>query len=1124
MSVNQPVIADAAQREAALDPTRSFIVQAPAGSGKTELLTQRLLVLLASVEEPEEVVAMTFTRKAAAEMRHRVFNAIRSALDEQAPTDAHKQRTWHLARAALARSRDRGWRLDENPQRLRILTIDALCAQIAQQAPLRAGFGGRVQVTEYAEPLYREAARAVIASLDDDPTRAAPVARVLRHFDNRTAMLEQQLVNLLARREQWMSLVVDGARGEQARELLERTLTWVIDDALARVNDALPAELKASWVESAAYATLTLAPDHPLQQLRTNGWPTAAPEQLPQWLALIALVLRQDDGWRATVDKRSGFPAGKGEPQLRKQAHLQLIAALQDVPQLHALLVALRALPDARYADAQWDVLQALLDTLLLAAAHLRLSFVAGGKVDFGEVAARAVAALGDATGPSDLALRLDYRIRHLLVDEFQDTSQLQWSLLQRLTAGWQTGDGRTLFVVGDPMQSIYRFREADVGLFLRAADQGIEQLPLESLKLTSNFRSQAGIVDWVNAAFTQVFPQQDDANRGAVRYSRAVPVREPGEGRSVQVHALLQSNRVAEARCAVELVADSLRTRPDDSIAVLVRSRDHLSALVPLLREAGIGYRAVDIEGLADRPVISDLYALTRALLHPLDRVAWLAVLRAPWCGLRLEDLHRLLQDWPQSRSVWGALQDPDRSVGLSADARERLAPVLPVLSAALAEQGRVPLRRWVESTWFALGGPACAGSDAALDDAATFLDCLQDVSTSAIVEDFTRLDLALAALRASPDPTADGRVSLMTIHKSKGLEFDTVIVPGLDRGTRSDDPPPVAWTHLTDVAGETRLVLAPVHATGDERDATYDYVRTLLAEKQQFEDARLLYVAATRARRHLHLIACAECDAEGQVRSPAPRSLLARLWPAVQADFEGAPRQEPPAAAPLISDEAQAPPLRRRVDRTPLPLAPGLPPPPADPVAPQDVLRFDWAGETARCVGVVYHRWMQFIAEDDIAAWPSRRVDRIATWIEENLLREGVPLSHLADAVAKVVRGLRNTLDDPRGRWLLDRTHGDAASELALQDVQSGRLRRLVIDRSFVDAEGQRWIVDFKTGAHQGGDAALFVQHEALRYRAQLMGYVSAMRQLDSRPVRAALYLPLMDDPALRWVELDD
>jgi len=125
-------VADARQRERALDPRTSFIVQAPAGSGKTELLIQRFLALLALVERPEEIAAITFTIKAAAEMRRRVFEALAQARAQPRPGEAHAARTWDLARAALARNDACGWGLEENAARLRIQTIDALCASLTR--------------------------------------------------------------------------------------------------------------------------------------------------------------------------------------------------------------------------------------------------------------------------------------------------------------------------------------------------------------------------------------------------------------------------------------------------------------------------------------------------------------------------------------------------------------------------------------------------------------------------------------------------------------------------------------------------------------------------------------------------------------------------------------------------------------------------------------------------------------------------------------------------------------------------------------------------------------------------------------------------------------------------------
>src|SRR5262249_21348287 len=137
-------------------------------------------------------------------------------------------------------------------------------------------------------------------------------------------------------------------------------------------------------------------------------------------------------------------------------------------------LLALRDSPPATYEPEQWEVLDSILQLLKLAAADLRVHFAERGIADFTAVLQGAVRALGEGDAPTNLLLSLDRKINHILVDEFQDASVSQWDLLERLTAGWEPGDGRTLFVVGDPMQSIYRFREAQVALFLKARREGL--------------------------------------------------------------------------------------------------------------------------------------------------------------------------------------------------------------------------------------------------------------------------------------------------------------------------------------------------------------------------------------------------------------------------------------------------------------------------------------------------------------------------------------------------------------------------------------------------------------------------------------------------------------------------
>ena len=225
---------DSAARARALDHTTSFIVQAPAGSGKTELLIQRYLKLLSKVEQPEAVVAITFTRKAAGEMRARVMQSLRRATDDTPPDAAHQLVTWQLARDVLARDRHREWRLLDNPSRLHVQTIDALCAYITRQMPWLSEFGAPPDITEKAAGLYREAARNTLRGVrkEEEEDREGPLSTILLHLDNDFGQAERMIAGLLEKRDQWLrhtgvkpDLVRVRAELEQAlEELIERTL------------------------------------------------------------------------------------------------------------------------------------------------------------------------------------------------------------------------------------------------------------------------------------------------------------------------------------------------------------------------------------------------------------------------------------------------------------------------------------------------------------------------------------------------------------------------------------------------------------------------------------------------------------------------------------------------------------------------------------------------------------------------------------------------------------------------------------------------------------------------------------------------------------------------------------
>lgn len=1135
MTETEP-IPDLAQRIEALDPRRSFIVQAPAGSGKTELLIQRYLGLLAQVEAPEEVIAITFTRKAAGEMRSRVLKALGAARGPR-PGKPHEALTWQLAREAMARDARLGWRIEDHPARLRIQTIDALCAALTRQMPVLSRFGAPPAIVEEASHLYREAARATLALLHEEAEGAPLVARLLMHLDNDLIQAEKLLASMLARRDQWLRHVASGALD---RTGLEAALTRARLEGLRRVRALAPTAWEPVLVALAREAAANLALGEAVSPvLACQGlwaYPPADETGLPAWLGLAELLLTREGEWRRRVTEAQGFPApskgqGASEKHRLKEAKSRMeevLAALVPFEAFRLALADLRALPPPRYTDAQWEALEAIARLLPLAASALKLIFQSRGEVDFTEVSQAALRALGDEEAPTDLALALDYRIRHLLVDEFQDTSLAQFELLRKLTAGWEPGDGRTLFVVGDPMQSIYRFREAEVGLFLRARQEGIGSVTLTPLTLRTNFRATPALVAWVNQAFARVLPDAEDPATGAVPLAPSVPRpdRVPGgngggnPGVAVTVHPFFSADGIGEAARVVALVQAARAEDPAQTVAILVRSRGHLSRIVPALREAGLPFRAIEIEPLGNRPVVQDLFALTRALVHPADRAAWLAVLRAPWCGLSLSDLHALVGDMPEA-DVWSLIHDAARRRRLSDDGRRRLERVLPPLAHAKENTRRGRLRDRVEAVWLALGGPACVQAPADLEDARTYLDCLDGLERGGDLPDLTVLTEALDRLFAAPDAQADERLQVMTIHKAKGLEFDTVIVPGLGDPPRQEERRLMRWIARPQPKGGGDLLLGPIREAGAEQDPIYAYIARLDRERQLFETGRLLYVAATRAKRRLHLLGRAPLKPrEGTwiVGQPPQGSLLACLWPAVAEDYRrAAERLPPPGPREDRTDEGTRVPIdplsRRLVADYVLP-----PPPPAVawerlPVAHAVVepVEFSWVGESTRHVGTVVHRWLQRMGEDALRGWNEERVRGLVPTYRAALMRLGVPREELDQAAQRVVQALTQTLADPRGRWLLG-PHREARCEYRLTGRLDGEWVDIAIDRTFVDEEGVRWIVDYKTGVHLGGDLEAFLDRERERYQVQLERYARVLAAAGLAPIRCGLYFPLL------------
>ncbi len=1104
-------IHDEHQREQALDKTKSFIVQAPAGSGKTELLTQRFLVLLASVKQPEEIIAITFTKKSAGEMRARIIHALTMADHQPEPEAEHAKKTWRLAKQVLQQSQQLKWDLLKNPNRLRIQTIDSFNAYITKQLPILSNFGASPNITDDSYKLYEEAVREFLSHLEENLDWSESIAQLLLHLDNDLNKVQELLINMLAKRDQWLPYITLNAYDSDLRHTLEANLQAVTCDILTSLSNIFPKDLVDELLSLLRFAAYNLLNQHASSNithcLDLLSLPGTDAEDKQLWLGIAELLFTKGLEWRKTIDKNSGFPAPSSAINAEekalyasyKQRFLILINQLNENSELKLAFENLCLSPDCHYQDMQWETLSELHHVLRIAVAQLKLIFQQHGEIDYIENAQAAVSALGTEDAPTDMTLALDYQIKHLLIDEFQDTSQSQFRLIERLTAGWENNDGRTLFLVGDPMQSIYRFREAEVGLFIRARKNGLGHIKLVPLTLSVNFRSVPGIVEWVNEHFQKIFPIFEDIAMGAVRYSPSVANTDKISQHHVSLHPYHH-----QAHAILQLIIERKKTHPHESIAILVRSRSHLASIIPALKRANISYRAIDIDPLDARPVIQDLMALTRALLHPADRIAWLAMLRAPWCGLCLHDLFKLSNH--AHSCLWDRLQSSDTIKLLSEDGQKRLARVIPIFKQAIADRHRYSLRAWLENCWLSLGGPAVVSHSSDLADANAYFNLLDKLDVGGD-GDLTHLQTHVSQLFASPNHQADHSLQIMTIHNSKGLEFDTVILPHLERKSPSDDKQLLLWMERPQQNDTSALLLAPVHAVGHKKDSIYDYIKRQQSIKSDYETTRLLYVAATRAKKQLHLFFSLETDENNQLSNPLSSSLLEKLWPAIKNQVIHHASENIPVSDSVNLVIEKPRPMLQRLS---LDWQHPLPSKAFEAVHYQRKQSgFKLPDHQARFLGTVIHELLQYLCQLGTSWWHEKSDDAKENFLTMRFKQLGMQTCDIPSNIEYALRAIQHTLSDARGLWIIQK-HWHAASELKLTAVIHQKVKSLTIDRTFVDDKNIRWIIDYKTSTPDSIDLE--------KYREQLENYAAAMHIMDTRQIKMGLYFPLIP----MWREL--
>ena len=1131
--MQQQNVADAQVRQRAIDPRHSFICQAPAGSGKTELLTQRFLALLAQVEQPEQIWAITFTRKAVAEMQQRINQALHSA-QQPKPDTPYAQRTWALARQALQRDQQQGWQLLHNPQRLAIKTFDSLSAALVQALPFQSQLGVPPRIEADAQALYQQATEELFTQPQTEQTTQA-LQQLLLHRDNRWQAVQPLCVALLAQRDQWLPYILTAAHQRISRQQMQQCFDQCIALFVQQIGAQLSLSEQTELVELAQFAAPHCTDDALRQALSqvdeslfSLGSAPLSTQQAQSWQGLRHWLLTQEGRLRSRLTYHQGFPSASQSKQAEQKQQFarqktrmqQLLQQLGERTELVEALAWLVPMPLTPLSQSQWHLAEQLCQLLPALSAQLLLVFKQHQCVDFIEISRRCLLALGDEEQPTDLTLALDYQLQHLLIDEFQDTSINQYQLIERLVQGWQPGDGRTLFCVGDPMQSIYGFRAANVGLFLQAQQQGIGPVALQWLQLQCNFRSHQGLVDWVNHSFATAMPLRSDIGLGAVPFHAAQATSPADFEAAVQCwQAMGEQPQRVQAQHIVMQIQALHQSEPQASIAILARHKSHLREVIAALQQANIDFVATQLNPLAQSLIVQELMNLTLALVHSCNRLSWCALLRSRLCGLPLIDLQQLLDQGEEGQSpqpsVWHCIEH-----WIQADANSR--PVLQqgqalqqihrVLQPLVYDRQRYTLRSWVETAWLGLGGHGLLRTAQDHHQYQQLMQLLQGLRLDDCVADSQTLPQAVARLFSDQVAQGENPVQLMTMHRAKGLQFDYVFLVELQASAGRGQRPLLVWHEQLMANGQHYPLLAPIHASDQQQDDYYRFLRAIQQQKQRYETVRLLYVACTRAKQRLYLYCAGTVQTDGSVAVPTASSLIAPLWSQVHAQFQSIPL----TLDSLSADHSPVSPLLCRLawddqralrvhDSLALQAYPLSVPEPSEPLNQPD---WQLPALAQRC-GTAIHALLQYLAEVGIEQVPQAYWQHSPQHLQALMdLAQIVAVDERAAAEALLEQCIQCVYADPQALKVLGHQHDQQYTEWPLLYRQ----RNLRLDRVIITAGCVR-IIDYKTAQPQAGESLeAFAQQAHQAHSAQMQSYRQAVQALGYTRIRCELYFPLI------------
>jgi ATP-dependent helicase/nuclease subunit A len=860
LAAADPVLeADESARAFATDPARDVVLEASAGTGKTTVLVSRYLNLLRAGVDPRNILAITFTRKAAAEMRERIVQELRVA----ARGSRHDRAVWTMLR-------------DRLPE-IAITTIDAFCLSLLHEFPLEAdldpGFdlADETEVARLVDEALDHTLRIGAATARENPDVAVLIAQLgqSRLRDGLALLLQRRLVA-------WEALdrfLVRGPRNQTAEDVCRRA-AGAVQDALAGIPGGL-----ARFIEDGPAA-------HPRFRLLARDL-----QGLPQLAAAPNAAIRGAlDRVREHFLTQDGQPRAGGSIKPFSAAHCRSADAWRR--HRDTVKAVAPAVKDALLAfnrDLNAVLARGVRHMFAIALAEYRRALERHSALDFSEVLARALDLLRRMDEFAQSRFRLDRRYQHVLVDEFQDTSRAQWELISLVIKSWGEGEGLayegplppSIFIVGDRKQSIYRFRDADVGVVDEAAAfiEGLRPGGRPRRSIARSFRAAPELQAFVNDVFAAIekgppgpdafrydeqdrFPSSEghtDAPVGGICLGVSVgPDPETcAEAVAAEIVRVLRDEPVRDRRTGLPRPA-----RPGD-VAILFRSRASHREFESALEGRGIPAYVYKGLGFFDADEIKDISALLRYLADPHSNLRAAAFLRSGFVRVSDEALARL------APNLAAALMEPapaELAGTLAVDDCRVLDHTRRAFGAWRTLVDRIPPAELLDQILrdtaylYEIRGPRMLQARENIKKIRGLVRRIQNRGYPTLARIAEHLDRLSAGDEPNAVLEALDAVNLMTVHAAKGLEFPVVFLVNIAKGTGGI--PPAVKLVTGGATGVPSVSVGPFVSDADERERV----------REREETKRLLYVALTRARDRLYLSSVLKNGA----LAPGPGSLV--------------------------------------------------------------------------------------------------------------------------------------------------------------------------------------------------------------------------------------------------------